>query len=80
MLRVTNRGTGRLSALGDRAVLSFPDTTPGKRAAGSLEHAMRIGLPLAQRILQQHGGRMRVGLHRGRARAAERAAQTETTR
>ena len=61
MLRVTNRGVGRLPALGDRAVLPFSDTAPGKRAAGSREPAMRIGLPLAQRILQQHGGQMRIG-------------------
>ena len=33
MLGVTNRGTGRLPALGDRTVLPFSDTAPGKRAA-----------------------------------------------
>jgi hypothetical protein len=43
MLGVTNRGTGRLPALGDRTVLPFSDTAPGKRVAGSHEPAMRIG-------------------------------------
>jgi nitrogen-specific signal transduction histidine kinase len=61
MLGVTNRGTGRLPALGDRTVLPFSDTAPGTRAAGSREPAMRIGLPLSQRLLQQHGGQMRIG-------------------
>jgi hypothetical protein len=61
MLRVTHPGVGRLPALGDRVLLPFSDTAPATRAASSREPATRIGLPLAQRILQRHGGRMRIG-------------------
>ncbi len=43
MPALTNRGMGRLPALGDRTVLPFSDTAPGKRVAGSHEPAMRIG-------------------------------------
>lgn len=60
-LRITHRGVGRLPALGDRAELPFPDPATTRRAAGSREPAMRIGLPLAQGVLQQHGGQRRLG-------------------
>lgn len=61
LLRVVNRGVGRLSALGERALLPLSDPGTAKRSGVRGEPVMRIGLPLAQRILQQHGGQVRIG-------------------
>lgn len=58
-LTVTNHGLGHLPALGERAYLPFnaarTPITPGRRSPG-----LGLGLPLARRIVEIHGGFVRV--------------------
>lgn len=58
-LTVTNHGLGHLPALGDRVYLPF-NAASAPAAAGRRTPGLGLGLPLARRIVEIHGGFVRV--------------------
>ncbi|MDQ7744813.1 sensor histidine kinase [Hydrogenophaga pseudoflava] len=69
LMNIHHLGVLSAATLSRHAAAVFRPVTDAKHTEGSHSEALRIGLPLTQRILQLHGGRLRIdqdtanGLH-----------------
>jgi signal transduction histidine kinase len=61
LISIRNLGALNATALERHAAAIFRPTALGQAGGDSQPTAMQIGLPLTQRILQLHGGRLRIG-------------------